>query len=110
MGVRPQNRNRPLSRSLAGMGQGSLLEEALKHAIPLAGVSDIENRTVETHRLLVINSFNEWHEDTQIEPTRGFPASLPINYTYGLLYEGYGDSYLEILRKGTEAEIDGLLD
>mmetsp|Transcript_25606 Transcript_25606/g.62807 ORF Transcript_25606/g.62807 Transcript_25606/m.62807 type:complete len:539 (-) Transcript_25606:122-1738(-) len=109
LGVRPQNKNRPLSRSLVGMGQGSLLEEALKHAIPLAATSNAAYRTVETHRLLVVNSFNEFHEDTQIEPTKGFSTSLPINYTYGLLYEGYEDRYLEILRKGTEAEIDGLL-
>lgn len=110
LGVRPQNQNRPLSRALVGMGQGSLLEEALKHAIPLTGASNAANRTVETHRLLVVNSFNEWHEDTQIEPTKGLPTSLPINYTYGLRYEGYGDRYLEILRQGTEAEIEGLLD
>ncbi|CAJ1940024.1 unnamed protein product [Cylindrotheca closterium] len=110
LGVRPENKNRPLSRTLVGMGQGSLLEESLKRAIPLADVSNLASRTVETHRLLVVNSFNEWHEDTQIEPTKGVATSLPINYTYGLLYEGYGDRYLEILRKGTEAEIDGLLD
>lgn len=109
LGVRPENAHPPLSRSLDGMAAGSLLEVSLKHAIPLAGVSNIENRTVESHRLLVVNSFNEWHEDTQIEPTKGFPASLPINYTFGFVYEGYGDKYLEILRNGTEAEIDGLL-
>lgn len=100
------NDNRPLSRSLQGKNHGSLLEDALKYAIPLADHSNHGGRSVKTNRLLVVNSFNEWHEDTQIEPTKGITTSLPFNCTHGFSYEGYGDKYLEILRKGTEREID----
>jgi hypothetical protein len=50
---------------------------------------------------LVVTSFNEWHEDTQIEPTVGALATRPFNYTLGLEYEGYGTRYLDILAEMT---------
>jgi hypothetical protein len=58
--------------------------------------------------ILMINSFNEWHEDTQIEPAaeaeRTNLDESPGNlYTRGYFYEGYGDKYLNILRDATTA-------
>ena len=100
--VRPRAANPPLSRSLEGQEQGSLFREALKYAIPLADNSGLDGVKVRPDRLLVVNSFNEWHEDTQIEPTVGIASSsTPSNYTSGFTYEGYGNKYLEILKEGT---------
>lgn len=52
---------------------------------------------------LCITSFNEWHEDTQIEPTEiTEPTSYDVSseqvYTMGYEYRGYGTAYLEIIK------------
>lgn len=49
----------------------------------------------------MVNSFNEWHEDTQIEPAQGTSTSLPETLTHGIEYDGYGELYLNILRQET---------
>jgi glycoprotein endo-alpha-1,2-mannosidase len=50
-------------------------------------------------RALNVTSFNEWHEDTQIEPTAAAPPSSgPATYTQGYTHPSYGFRLLELLR------------
>ena len=68
---------------------GALLEGAVPLVDPLAD------------NLLLVNSFNEWHEDTQIEPAVGLATTEPLLLTGGMQYRGYGNLYLEILARYT---------
>jgi hypothetical protein len=60
-------------------------------------------------RLMMVTSFNEWYEDTQIEATAGTaPATTQdqsadkTKYTVGDRYEDYGNRFLDILRDADE--------
>jgi hypothetical protein len=94
-GVRLHANHSPLSRKLtADDEEGSFFIASLLHARYLVDEA-LDN-------LLIVNSFNEWHEDTQIEPTVVQDATTePRNYTGGLEYPGYGALYLDILREYT---------
>ena len=59
-------------------------------------------------KILMVTSFNEWHEDTQIEPTMGTSGTTNVDdsvtgdyYTEGDYYTDYGHLYLEILHNET---------
>jgi glycoprotein endo-alpha-1,2-mannosidase len=93
-GVRYASNHPPLSRKLTETSpEGSLFSYQLTKAKPLVDPL-VDN-------LLVVNSFNEWHEDTQIEPVMGDRTNEPYNLTAGIYYEGYGELYLNILREST---------
>jgi glycoprotein endo-alpha-1,2-mannosidase len=93
-GVRPEKNLGPLSRQLSGNpSPGSLFQASLQYSRGL-----VEPRT---GRLLMVNSFNEWHEDTQIEPVQGVSTTLPTEMTLGIQYDGYGELYLNLLRQET---------
>jgi glycoprotein endo-alpha-1,2-mannosidase len=93
-GVRFERNNTGLSRRLtADSPPGSLFVAELLQARYLVEPD---------FPILLVNSWNEWHEDTQIEPAIGDSTTKPLNMTGGLEYEGYGSLYLDILRKATK--------
>jgi hypothetical protein len=52
-----------------------------------------------TVNTVTVTSWNEWHEDTQIEPTGAIAASnTPTQYTTGYTYHAYGFKLLDILK------------
>ena len=100
--------NTALSRKLdEDEAEGSLFRVSLEMALDLTEES--------TGKMLMITSWNEWHEDTQIEPVvgRGQQTDNPWNLTcYGetcdkaLTYYAYGMLYLDILRNVTSRFVD----
>ena len=79
--------------------EGSLFREVIRQiAVPLAD-PDAKN-------MVLVTSFNEWYEDTQIEATRGDAGATAKDdstdgryFTEGETYVDYGMLYLDILRK-----------
>lgn len=86
--------------------QGSTMGEMLDRAV-LTHLDD------DVNDLIFVNSFNEWHEDTQIEPTimasatNSDDTSTGRGFTSGYYYDGYGELYLDILREKTLPDIAG---
>lgn len=90
--------HRPLSRKLTSAEEfGSLFRSMIR------GAKSHVDGTL--GNMIMVTSWNEWHEDTQIEPVRSAaPTSTDdspsgSDYTTGLSYDGYGQLYLQILRE-----------
>ena len=50
--------------------------------------------------MLDVTSFNEWHEDTEIEPTGpGTATSTPTTYTQSYTYTAHGLGLLDALKQ-----------
>ena len=65
-------------------------------------------------RLLMVTSFNEWYEDSQIEATAGNAGSTAVDnsdskshFTGGDRYTDYGPLYLDILREEALGKVKG---
>lgn len=80
----------------------SMLEEYIRVMLPFV---DPELK------MIMITSWNEWHEDTQVEPTVVTPpTSQDVSaggdyYTWNYTYEGYGFQNLEVIRKWLAGEL-----
>lgn len=84
---------------VAGAAEGSLFLAELEQAA-------MPNLDPAAHNMLMVSTFNEWHEDTQIEPTMAADATTAddsghATYAQGKSYRGYGDLYLDLLRHAT---------
>jgi hypothetical protein len=85
----------PMSRRLnKNAKEGTLFEALLRNAVGL-----VDNKV----RVLMVNSFNEYHEDTQIEPIGLGPqlTNKPQNITAGLTYEAYGTIFWDHVKRYT---------
>jgi glycoprotein endo-alpha-1,2-mannosidase len=88
-----------------GSREGDLFRAMIRDvAVPLA-----DSRT---NRTVMVTSFNEWYEDTQIEATLGEAETTSKDdsntgkfYTEGDRYVDYGPLYLDILKKEKEASL-----
>lgn len=95
-GTRPDSDHYAIPRVWAvGAPEGSFFAEAIERiAKPLA------DRRLQ---MVTITSWNEWNEDTAIEPVSAAPPTTSDRggqfYTQGYPYEGFGTTYLDILRE-----------
>ena len=88
-----------------GSREGDLFREMVRQiALPFADPR--------TDRMVMVTSFNEWYEDTQIEATAGSAAGTKKDdsasgefYTHGEQYSDYGSLYLDILRDELQAAV-----
>jgi hypothetical protein len=71
-----------------------------------AGLLD-RAKSIADRNMIMVTSWNEWYEDTQIEPVAIAPptnvddSNTTKSFTCGLYYNGYGMLYLDILREKT---------
>ena len=88
-------RHSPLSRQVHGSADpGSLFRRLLDGALDLADSS--------RSRMVMITSWNGFHDDTQIEPVLEGPVTRQATDGYNqmqLNYQGYGKLYLNIIRQ-----------
>jgi len=80
----------PHKRNASDPRPYSLFEDSLQLA------SEFMN---EDAPIMMVTSWNEWHEDSQIEPVQGWASTLPENLTCGFEMEPYGTDLLEILKQ-----------
>jgi hypothetical protein len=84
-----------------GSTEGSLFSSELTGAA-------LPNLDPTASNILMVSTFNEWHEDTQIEPTIvASPTTMDDQsgaLAQGYSYSGYGNLYLDELRAATVPE------
>lgn len=93
--------------NVPGAAEGSLFSAELNQAV-------LPTLDPTTGNMMMVSTFNEWHEDTAIEPTILSAATTTDDsgsnaYTQGYSYTGYGDLYLNELRQATVPEPGGFV-
>lgn len=89
-------------KDVPGSREGDIFRAMIREV----GLPNLDPRT---GNIMMVNSFNEWYEDTQIEATAGSEqpttkdnSASGVFYTEGDTYEDYGYLYLDILREETK--------
>jgi|GEM_PF-739607 len=108
-GDRPNDANYVIPRQWdRGAGEGSFLARSFDRL----GFRFVDPGL----NMIMITSFNEWNEDTMIEPTVPGPATTRDLsgsgefFTQGFAYSGYGTRYLEVVRDKVCAVAGRVLD
>ncbi|CAB9499620.1 Glycoprotein endo-alpha-1,2-mannosidase-like protein [Seminavis robusta] len=101
-GVRLEANHYPIPHEvraeLAGTGQYTTFWEGLQMA---KRVLDNQQEVADAPCTIVVTSFNEWHEDSAIEPTVRYvpPSKKPDLLTMGYTYEAYGFRLLGMVQR-----------
>ncbi len=100
-GVRPRQKHYAIPREWStGGGEGGFFEKAFEKIVfPFLDPA---------LNMILVTSWNEWNEDTAIEPLEKAPPTSQDKsgenyFTEGYAYSGYGTRYLEVLRDETVA-------
>jgi hypothetical protein len=105
-GVRPEENHFPIPREWsAGAGEGTFLAEWIaRFTLP-----EVDPAL----QMILLTSWNEWGEDTAVEPLATAPATAADVsdsghvYTQGFAYSGYGMSYLDVFRRAVRGTTTG---
>lgn len=90
-GVRPVLENKVIPRRWSRDAAGGSFFEEMLYRFSLPNVDP-------ALPYVLITSWNEWNEDTAIEPVHGSGATdQPSRLTEGYVYEPYGELYLQVL-------------
>jgi hypothetical protein len=85
-------------RTSATAAEGSMFRSFLRDVV-------LPHLQTSKLKMMHITSFNEWREDSEIEPTvitgptTKDTSASGTQYTQGLIYQGFGTTYLDILRE-----------
>jgi glycoprotein endo-alpha-1,2-mannosidase len=91
LGVRPEDAHHVLPRAL---GPGEPQDSTFTDSLALAGT--LVDPSLD---LMTVTSWNEWNEDSQVEPTAtALPTAGPISVTQSYPFDAYGFAMLDRLR------------